>query len=135
VNTVIPGVLQDRRLRDAIPMSFYAQTGTFVERIVGFLAGTPTLLLLLLTGTLVLTAVLLPLALVGLVVAWRGDPLLTIIGVGLCGYFLLITGPVIGPKYRLPMEPFLTLFQAAGVVWLMDRARRARLGLSGPRDT
>ena len=28
------------------------------------------------------------------------------------GYFLGITGPIIGPKYRIPIEPFLVLSAA-----------------------
>ena len=28
----------------------------------------------------------------------------------LVSYFLIITGPIIGVKYRLPIEPILTLF-------------------------
>jgi hypothetical protein len=34
----------------------------------------------------------------------------------LVGYFFAITGPIIGVKYRLPIEPLLTLFASYAVV-------------------
>ena len=39
-------------------------------------------------------------------------------------YFLLITGPVTSPKYRMPMEPILVLLQAIAFVCLAERFRR-----------
>lgn len=35
-----------------------------------------------------------------------------------CIYLLAITGPVVGVKYRLPLEPVLTIFTAVGLVCL-----------------
>jgi len=39
-------------------------------------------------------------------------------------YFLLISGPVGSPKYRLPFEPVLIIFQSFAVVDLASRLRR-----------
>ncbi len=39
------------------------------------------------------------------------------------GYFLLITGPIIGPKYRLPIEPIMTVFFVAALYRLFPRGR------------
>ena len=38
-------------------------------------------------------------------------------------YILAITGPVVGVKYRLPLEPMLILLTAAGLHYLFRRAR------------
>jgi hypothetical protein len=48
-----------------------------------------------------------------------------LVAVGL--YFVLITGPVTGVKYRLELEPFLTLLLASGCVALLRRVRGARM--------
>jgi len=36
-------------------------------------------------------------------------------------YVLAVTGPITGVKYRIPLEPCLDIFLAAGVIWLLDR--------------
>lgn len=41
-------------------------------------------------------------------------------------YFLLTSGPVGSPKYRLPFEPVLMLFQSIAVLYLFDRFRAYR---------
>jgi hypothetical protein len=47
-----------------------------------------------------------------------------LIAVGL--YFVLITGPVTGVKYRLELEPLLTLLLASGWMAISRRVRGAR---------
>jgi hypothetical protein len=39
-------------------------------------------------------------------------------------YFLLISGPITAPKYRLPFEPVLIILQAMALVELWPRLRR-----------
>lgn len=36
-------------------------------------------------------------------------------------YVLAVTGPITGVKYRLPLEPCLDIFLAAGLIWMVDR--------------
>jgi len=54
-------------------------------------------------------------------------------------YFLLINGPVGGPKYRLPFEPILIIFQSVAVIEIVVRwqnriaTRRLRSGGGGPK--
>ena len=43
------------------------------------------------------------------------------------GYILAVTGPVAGVKYRLPIEPILTVFLATALLWAVDAWRRRRL--------
>ncbi len=35
-------------------------------------------------------------------------------------YFFAVTGPIVGVKYRLPLEPALDIFLAAGLLWIFD---------------
>ncbi len=51
--------------------------------------------------------------------------------VATAAYFLAITGPVTGVKYRLPLEPLLIILLAESLVWLAERWRGRRL--SPPR--
>lgn len=39
-------------------------------------------------------------------------------------YFFLITGPIIGSKYRLPIEPIMTVFVVFGLLQLQERMKR-----------
>jgi len=43
---------------------------------------------------------------------------------GLLAYFLLLSGPVATPKYRLPMEPVLIVLSAIPLASLGERHRR-----------
>ena len=42
------------------------------------------------------------------------------------GYFLAVTGPVTGVKYRLPIEPLLILLLAESGLWIATRWRASR---------
>ena len=63
--------------------------------------------------------VLLPFAMLGLVVAWRRAPLL---GWILAVYALANVAFLITARYRVPMVPYLAIFAAAGVRWLVKEA-------------
>ena len=39
----------------------------------------------------------------------------------LAGYFLAVTGPIIGPKYRIPIEPLLILCSSYFLNYLMKK--------------
>ena len=47
-------------------------------------------------------------------------------------YFLAITGPVTGVKYRLPLEPLLIILLAESLVWLYERGRGPSLSPAHP---
>jgi hypothetical protein len=53
--------------------------------------------------------------------AYRGA---TLILAATIVYFLVLTGPVASPKYRIPIEPPLLILFGMGWVWLCDRHRR-----------
>ena len=69
---------------------------------------------------------LLPLAVVGLGVAWRRAPVLaaSVVLLGLAVAAFFVTG-----RYRAPLVPLLALFAAAGVRWAaVEASGRARVG-------
>jgi 4-amino-4-deoxy-L-arabinose transferase-like glycosyltransferase len=54
--------------------------------------------------------------------AYRGA---TLILVATIAYFLVLTGPVASPKYRIPIEPPLLILFGMGWAWMRDRFKRA----------
>ena len=66
--------------------------------------------------------VILPLSLLGLVVAWRRAPLLGWIVVV---YALANVAFFITARYRVPMVPYLAIFAAEGVRWFLEEANGA----------
>jgi 4-amino-4-deoxy-L-arabinose transferase-like glycosyltransferase len=54
--------------------------------------------------------------------AYRGA---TFILVATIAYFLVLTGPVASPKYRIPIEPPLLILFGMGWAWMRDRSKRA----------
>jgi 4-amino-4-deoxy-L-arabinose transferase-like glycosyltransferase len=111
------------------PLTFFsAMPGTgMTERISNFISTNKTNVFMLL-WVLAQTALVFSrgLQLAGLVhglrePAYRGAALIlaaTII------YFLVLTGPVASPKYRIPIEPPLLILFGMGWVWLRDRYAR-----------
>jgi 4-amino-4-deoxy-L-arabinose transferase-like glycosyltransferase len=55
--------------------------------------------------------------------AYRGA---TLILAATIAYFLVLTGPVASPKYRIPLEPPLLILFGMGWAWMSDRVRRTR---------
>lgn len=114
------------------PATFFsAMSGrTFTERLSNFTAANSTntfmMLWLLAQTTLVLSR---GVQLVGLVhglrePATRGA---TVILASTIAYFLVLTGPVAGPKYRIPIEPPLLILFGIGWIWLRDACARRNI--------
>ena len=62
------------------------------------------------------------LATIGMVKMFLQFPPVTVITlIALVGYFLVVTGPIIGVKYRLPIEPLLTLFASYSVLIFLQK--------------
>ena len=60
----------------------------------------------------------------GFVILSRMSGWVAFLGVAGMMYFLLISGPITAPKYRLPFEPVLIILQAMAMVELCPRLRR-----------
>jgi len=64
------------------------------------------------------------LQLVGLGTCYQAAKGTTLFLAAWCLYFLLISGPIASPKYRLPLEPVLAVFAGAG--WKVIRQRQSQ---------
>jgi hypothetical protein len=124
LNLVAPAVLGDPRLRRMEKPSFFATLGTsLIERtLLYFKASTAAF-----AGIMVLSAAAsvlsIALATLGFTILLRTRLVLAALASVSIGYFLLITGPIGSPKYRLPMEPALIILAAVGFVAILPISR------------
>ena len=125
INLAAPAILIDPRVR-ALPKPSFAETAGdgARDRIERYLDK---------SGGAYLSSLLFGLAfaaLAGAAQIWgaacllRTRPWIALAALALVAYVLAVTGPVTGPKYRLPAEPALIVFAAAG---LADLSRRLKL--------
>ena len=120
VNLASPALLVDPRVRALPKPSFYATAGTSLwERARGYIFDEPGRYQLLLVLGIVAMLPFLALEAVGFVMLARTLPWAAAFAGGVLAYFLLLTGPVAGPKYRLPMEPVLIVLAALPLAWLV----------------
>ena len=61
---------------------------------------------------------------IGFVMLARTLPWAAVFGGGVIAYFLLLSGPVATPKYRLPIEPVLIVLAAMPLAWMAERRKR-----------
>jgi hypothetical protein len=124
VNLAAPALLADPRVRALPKPSFYATPGTsLAERARRHLLDDPGLYQLLLMAGLVATLPFLLLSSAGLVMLARTLPWAAVLAGGVVAYFLLLSGPVAAPKYRLPMEPVLIVLAAIPLARLVEPRR------------
>ena len=113
INMLAPSVAYAPALRAMEHPSFYETKGSgIVEKIFNYIKNSSGLLYLsILAAGTIISVVFTMLALVGAFKMTLEFPPVTVITLLiLVGYFLAITGPIIGVKYRLPIEPILILF-------------------------
>lgn len=123
INLAAPAIAVDPRVRALPHPSFYQiPEAGILGKLRVYLTGENRPFGLIIGGGLAAAAVVSLLQAIGFFrLLWR-VPWAALFG-GLCiAYFLLITGPVPSPKYRLPVEPVLILFTAAA---LLPRRRLA----------
>ena len=127
VNMIVPSAAFAHVVRSMDHPSFYATPGKgALEKIWNYLTDASGwfYLSILVVGTLTSLAFCM-LFLGGWWFAWRDKVrfprsvllLLTLVLL----YFLAITGPIIGSKYRLPIEPVMTIFVAYALLRFVDR--------------
>jgi hypothetical protein len=110
----------DPRVRALPKPSFYATAGTSLwERARAYIFDDPGRYQLLLVVGIVAMLPVLALEAVGFVMLARTLPWAAVFAGGVLAYFLLLSGPVAGPKYRLPMEPVLIVLAALPLAWLV----------------
>jgi hypothetical protein len=112
-NLLAPSVVFSPALRSMEHPSFYETKGSgVVEKLFNYIKNSSGLLYLsILAVGAIISIIFTMLALIGVFKMISVFPPITVTTLLLLvGYFLAITGPIIGVKYRLPIEPILTLF-------------------------
>jgi 4-amino-4-deoxy-L-arabinose transferase-like glycosyltransferase len=113
INLLAPSVAYAPALRAMEHPSFYETEGSgIVDKLLQYIKNSSGLLYLsiLAVGTII-SIIFTILSLLGLFKIFSSVSLVTTTSlILLVCYFLAITGPIIGVKYRLPMEPILLLF-------------------------
>ena len=113
INLLAPSVAYAPALRAMEHPSFYETKGDgAIEKLFNYIKNSSGFLYLsiLVVGTII-SVIFTMLALVGVFKMILALPTITVATLLLLvGYFFAITGPIIGVKYRLPIEPVLTLF-------------------------
>jgi 4-amino-4-deoxy-L-arabinose transferase-like glycosyltransferase len=127
VNLASPGLLADARVRALPKPNFYATPGASLwERAEAYFFNRPGLYQVLLGAGIFAMLPFLVLEAIGLVMLARSFPVAAALAAGLLAYFLLLSGPVAGPKYRLPLEPVLLILAALPLATLANRYVSAR---------
>ena len=113
INLLAPSVAFSPALRSMEHPSFYETEGNgIVEKLFNYIKNSNGFLYLsiLAVGTII-SIIFTMLALIGVFKMISALPPITVTTLLLLvGYFFAITGPIIGVKYRLPIEPILILF-------------------------
>jgi 4-amino-4-deoxy-L-arabinose transferase-like glycosyltransferase len=115
VNLISPSAAYAPSVRTMEHPSFYETSGNGIfEKIFNYVKNSSGFLYLsILTIGTISSILFVILALLGIYRATFKLPFITMSTlIFLIGYFLVITGPIIGIKYRLPIEPILTIFLA-----------------------
>mgnify|MGYP001310235630 CR=1 FL=1 len=119
INLLAPSAAFAPEIRAMEHPSFYETEGNgIVEKLFNYIKNSSGFLYLsiLVVGTII-SIIFTMLALIGVFKMISVLPPITVTTLLLLvGYFFAITGPIIGVKYRLPIEPLLTLFASYAVV-------------------
>ena len=125
INLLAPSVAYAPALRAIEHPSFYETEGSgIVEKLFNYIRNSSGFLYLsiLAVGTII-SAIFTMLALAGVFKMISRLPPITVTALLLLVvYFFVITGPIMGVKYRLPVEPILTLF----VTYFLNRIDRKK---------
>jgi hypothetical protein len=129
LNLGTPAVVMDPRVRAYNRKSLMDSNGTSLTgRLWSFLDGNdPNYLTWVVIG-LIASVFCVALQFYGWIVLLRHAVWPAVFGALAIGYFLLINGPIGTPKYRLPFEPILIVFQALALLALYRR-------FAGPRSS
>lgn len=116
VNLVAPAITLDPRVRRAREGSFYNDPSPgLIGRMQAYLATSTPAVRPWIIGALVLSTASLGLQVYGFARLARRLPWAATFAALLILYVLLVTGPIVSPKYRLPAEPVLIVLAALGV--------------------
>ncbi len=127
LNTLAPALVIEPRIRALNEGSFIdTKGGSFLDRLKTFLKGNSSAYVTWVLIGAFAGGIAALLQFMGWALLWRWQPYAVLFASLAILYFLLVNGPVASPKYRLPFEPVLILFQAFAIVWLWRRWRPAK---------
>jgi 4-amino-4-deoxy-L-arabinose transferase-like glycosyltransferase len=125
INLAAPAITVDPRVRRMREGSFYNDSSPgLVGRMEAYLATSAPAVRPWIAGALALSAISLCLQAYGFARLTRRLPWAAVFAALLVLYVLLVTGPIVSPKYRLPAEPVLIVLAALGVDGLLRRRAR-----------
>lgn len=131
INLLSPSILSDARVRALPRPSFYQTAGRgLVERAWAYFFADPGWFQILVLFGLAASLLAFVFQLWGLGILFRHSRLSAVAAILFMGYFLAISGPTAGPKYRMPFEPVAIVLFALGLEAALRLTRRRR----GPRD-
>ncbi|MBI4366870.1 MAG: glycosyltransferase family 39 protein [Deltaproteobacteria bacterium] len=129
INLAAPSVILSPPVSQLPRTGFYATRGdTALEKIENFLFRSDNAIYawILLAGIAgVATMRLLQLAGAFALLRAGANPWIMLLFAGWCLYILLANGPIASPKYRLPIEPVLTVLTGIGIAALLRGRRRS----------
>jgi hypothetical protein len=124
VNLASPALVLEPRIRQFNRKSFMESTGVGVfERARNFISNNNSTYVAWLMFGLMMSALTLTLQFGGWFLLCRRLPVATLFATLSLLYFLVLNGPVASPKYRLPLEPILIIFQGFAIIWLLGWLR------------
>lgn len=125
LNLGIPAVAVSPPVRAIPHASFYDAPGDgAIGKVAGYIAAPENRLYVgVLAAASAAELIWWGLCLIGLARLAIQTPAIALLFVGWVLFFLAVTGPIVSPKYRLPLEPALSVFVAAGICWLLSRFR------------
>ena len=117
LNLLAPAVLGDPRVREMEKPSFFATPGTsLVERAMRYFSASTAAFAGIIILSAAASAISTVLAALGFAILLRTRPAFAALAAVSIVYFLILTGPIGSPKYRVPMEPSLIILAAVGIV-------------------
>ena len=125
VNLFAPAIGADPRVRALSHPSFVGTSHLDpLSRITLYIQEAPPLYLAVVAMGIIGAVLASLLQIYGVVLLSRVSGWMVFLGLAGMLYFLLISGPITAPKYRLPFEPLLIILQAMALVELWPRLRR-----------
>jgi hypothetical protein len=122
VNLGAPAVLADPRVRALPKPSFYNTPGAGLwQKARAYLFDDPGRYQVVLVAGALAMVPFLALEAIGFVMLARALPWAAAFAGAVIAYFLLISGPVAGPRYRMPMEPVLIVLAAIPLARVAER--------------
>ena len=111
INLTAPALLIDKRIRQLPHISFASDThGDLIARTTQFISGSSSIYVTALFASGAGAIIISLIQFAGFFVHLRVNLMLANLSIVTVVYFLIINGPVISPKYRLPIEPILIIW-------------------------